>query len=1016
MELIHGVNCIKGETHALITLMRLNTRWANRSSRRSHKDSYYYYDDEDPFIQSFRQLNEYLEGLYDLEELDCVKYITPFHAIIVSEQTSGPLTSAALSSLSKFALYGFFNAKYPRIQEAMVLVADSISHCVFEETDWESDELILMKLLELSALCFRCNAASLLSVQAAWDIYTTCISIYNHYRASKILKSEAETALVHLTLNIFTRASAMVRSQQFFPPAPKQSHDTDTNNEADLTERRKFIADVQKSGKNPQDAFRITLAQAVGITLMLLKITTVLSEMLDLPNKHNVDGIKFALFLINVALEAGGSALNSIQPLVDILRNDICRHLLRATQSDDLAIFSLTLRVVFNLFMSIKEHMKIQLEVFLTSVHLRILDPNGGGNGPVTSNPSGANSSISFAREELVLESLLEFCREPTLMQDLYTNYDCDVQCTNLFDTIIAVLCKRATLDIGSLEAKSYGDTTPRNSKTQVGEGGNGSKQTRDKSKSTMRLTILHRLAFDGVLAILHSMVGKCQLQHSVEKFACEAKSRDNALTPVNMDFISLESIAKDEESSTSERKGSSSQEVVIEAEIDKWCETPTDGDFLTQEDFEVYSFINSNSMVQSPTKTSSNQTAKDSQPVISYPSSPVIGTPSSSSPSSPHLQDSSKIGSQRRYSESSISSNGSISVSIIDRENECTNNALEAKLKAAEELRQRKTMKQKMKQITERFNAKPLKFDWIKSAVDAGMISLLTSSTYLSDGSSSAVDNSGDISARVEIDSVAKFLKTIPGLGRTQIGEFISKGPADMFPFHAKVLKAYVNTFDYTGSNANFDKALRLFLSYFRLPGEAQCIDRLMEAFAGRFYEQLGPGKPFASSDAVFILSFSTIMLNTDLHNPNIAANKKMTKEEFIRNNRGINDGKDLPKEYLENIYDEIKSNQIQVDIDMADAKVVVDFTDSATWNKLIDRSSFDQAPAVFTPTSTARKQRNSVALAHNNAAASNQNSDFFEEGISYEIDMFLVMAKPSLETILILWESTMDDMLLRR
>ena len=86
------------------------------------------------------------------------------------------------------------------------------------------------------------------------------------------------------------------------------------------------------------------------------------------------------------------------------------------------------------------------------------------------------------------------------------------------------------------------------------------------------------------------------------------------------------------------------------------------------------------------------------------------------------------------------------------------------------------------------------------------------------------------------------------------------------------------------------------------------------MEAFAGRYYECLGSNKPFASADAVFILSFSTIMLNTDLHNPQIAQNKRMSKEEFIRNNRGINDGADLPRDYLEAVYDEIKGKQIQV------------------------------------------------------------------------------------------------------
>ena len=52
--------------------------------------------------------------------------------------------------------------------------------------------------------------------------------------------------------------------------------------------------------------------------------------------------------------------------------------------------------------------------------------------------------------------------------------------------------------------------------------------------------------------------------------------------------------------------------------------------------------------------------------------------------------------------------------------------------------------------------------------------------------------------------------------------------------------------------------------------------------------------------------------MLNTDLHNPNIPDEKKMKKEEFVSNNRGINDGKDLPRELLEGIYDTILTDPI--------------------------------------------------------------------------------------------------------
>lgn len=46
-----------------------------------------------------------------------------------------------------------------------------------------------------------------------------------------------------------------------------------------------------------------------------------------------------------------------------------------------------------------------------------------------------------------------------------------------------------------------------------------------------------------------------------------------------------------------------------------------------------------------------------------------------------------------------------------------------------------------------------------------------------------------------------------------------------------------------------------------------------------------------FASADAPYVLAYSIIMLTTDLHSPQVK--NKMTKEQFIKNNRGINDSK---------------------------------------------------------------------------------------------------------------------------
>ena len=64
---------------------------------------------------------------------------------------------------------------------------------------------------------------------------------------------------------------------------------------------------------------------------------------------------------------------------------------------------------------------------------------------------------------------------------------------------------------------------------------------------------------------------------------------------------------------------------------------------------------------------------------------------------------------------------------------------------------------------------------------------------------------------------------------------------------------------------------------------------------------------KVFSKPDVAFILSYSIIMLNTDAHNPNIKPEKKMTKSDFVSNNRGIDDGQNVPKELLGRIYDSI-------------------------------------------------------------------------------------------------------------
>jgi hypothetical protein len=84
------------------------------------------------------------------------------------------------------------------------------------------------------------------------------------------------------------------------------------------------------------------------------------------------------------------------------------------------------------------------------------------------------------------------------------------------------------------------------------------------------------------------------------------------------------------------------------------------------------------------------------------------------------------------------------------------------------------------------------------------------------------------------------------------------------------------------------------------------------MEKFAEKYTMQ-NPDV-FPTADAAFILAFSVIMLNTDLHNPAIKEERRMTKQGFIRNNSGICDGNSLPDEFLMDIFDRIKANPISL------------------------------------------------------------------------------------------------------
>ncbi|CAJ2650059.1 brefeldin A-inhibited guanine nucleotide-exchange protein 5 isoform X3 [Trifolium pratense] len=151
---------------------------------------------------------------------------------------------------------------------------------------------------------------------------------------------------------------------------------------------------------------------------------------------------------------------------------------------------------------------------------------------------------------------------------------------------------------------------------------------------------------------------------------------------------------------------------------------------------------------------------------------------------------------------------------------------------------------------------------------------------------------------------SVAQFLKNSPTLDKATIGDYL--GQHEDFPL--AVMHAYVDSMKFSGMK--FDTAIREFLKGFRLPGEAQKIDRIMEKFAERYCAD-NPGL-FKNADTAYVLAYAVIMLNTDAHNPMVWP--KMSKSDFVRMNAKDDPDECAPKELLEEIYDSIVKEEIKM------------------------------------------------------------------------------------------------------
>lgn len=191
---------VNTEIGAVLAVMRRNVRWGTRFT---------FADDQQDhsLILSLKTLRKKLFTSHaHWHDIDPVTYLQPFLSVIQSEETGAPITSVALSSVYKILTLDIFDMETINIQDTMHLIVDAVTSCHFEVTDPASEEVVLMKILQVLLACVKCKAAVALSNQHVCNIVDTCFRVVQQTSAKgELLQRIARHSMHELVRSIFSR-------------------------------------------------------------------------------------------------------------------------------------------------------------------------------------------------------------------------------------------------------------------------------------------------------------------------------------------------------------------------------------------------------------------------------------------------------------------------------------------------------------------------------------------------------------------------------------------------------------------------------------------------------------------------------------------------------------------------------------------------------------------------------------------------------------------------------------------
>uniref|UniRef100_A0ABI7XA62 SEC7 domain-containing protein n=1 Tax=Felis catus TaxID=9685 RepID=A0ABI7XA62_FELCA len=782
-----NIYIIQGEINIVVGAIKRNARWSTHTPLDEERD---------PLLHSFSHLKEVLNNITELSEIEPNVFLRPFLEVIRSEDTTGPITGLALTSVNKFLSYALIDPTHEGTAEGMENMADAVTHARFVGTDPASDEVVLMKILQVLRTLLLTPVGSHLTNESVCEIMQSCFRICFEMRLSELLRKSAEHTLVDMVQLLFTRLPQ-------FKEEPKNYMGT---NMKKLKMRAGGMSDSskwKKQKRSPRPLRHMTKVTP-GSELPTPNGTTLSSNL--------TGGMPF----IDVPTPISSASSEAASAVVSPSTDSGLEFSSQTTSKEDLT----------------------DLEQPGSPGYSTATEPGSSELGiPEQPDPQeGIHVEKAQSASVESIPEVLEECTSPADHSDSASVHDMDyvnprgVRFTQSSQKEGTALVPYGLPCIRELFRFLISLTNPH-----------------DRHNSEVMIHMgLHLLT----VALESAPVAQCQTLLGLIKDEMCRHLLQNAF-PVSGQLYTTHLLSLDALLTVIDSTEAHCQAKVLNS--------------LTQQEKKEAARPGYETVDGIREASNTERAANDGKPVGIAPDVPSLHLPGGGrlpaehgKPGCSDLEEAGDSGADKKFTRKPP--------------------RFSCLLPDPRELIEIKNKKKLLITGTEQFNQKPKK--GIQFLQEKGLLTI-------------PMDNT----------EVAQWLRENPRLDKKMIGEFVSDRK------NIDLLESFVSTFSFQG--LRLDEALRLYLEAFRLPGEAPVIQRLLEAFTEHWRNC--NGSPFANSDACFALAYAVIMLNTDQHNHNVRKqNAPMTLEEFRKNLKGVNGGKDFEQDILEDMYHAIKNEEI--------------------------------------------------------------------------------------------------------